>query len=68
MFDNEKIMEAAQKLGLEIKFNSDNPGFHLKNSKNETVSYFDFEAIAAQISERLYKNSSNNETITFDDE
>lgn len=60
MFDNKKIMEAAQELGLEIEIYSDEPGFHLKNSETNTVNYFDYETIAAKFSEQLQKSDFRN--------
>ncbi|GKV66154.1 MULTISPECIES: hypothetical protein [unclassified Sporosarcina] len=42
MFDNDKIVEAAKKLGLIVEVNSKNPGVFFENEKQEDKGSYNF--------------------------
>lgn len=56
MFDLSKIQRAALELGLDLQFNSKNPGFHFIN-QNGNVDIFTFDDLQKSLAEEFWLNN-----------
>lgn len=58
MFDLSKIQRAALELGLDLQFNSKNPGFHFIN-QNGNVDIFTFDDLQKSLVKLKSKHKDN---------
>lgn len=60
MFNLSNIQNAAAKLGIDLQFNSDNPGFHFVKSNGE-VDVFTFDKLQESLINEFSVNKNKND-------
>lgn len=63
MVDKKKLLDAAEKLGLKIKFNSDNPGLY-SNYNHTSYSWNDMQDIVENVFDAKQENKYLADTFT----
>ena len=67
MFNDEKILAAAKKLGLEIEFESENPGLLFLDENREEINFFSFENINSLFNEKFNKDFFKKNSIKLEE-
>lgn len=65
MFKDERIKKAAEKLGLDVEVNSENPGFHFENEDGEIIHAKSFGSILKETKTELGFISSINDELEY---
>lgn len=65
MFNNEKIMAAARKLGLEIEINTDNPGLFFQDDNKEILASYNFDDLNMDFSGKINSNINLTEKVVI---
>lgn len=63
MIDKRRLLDAAEKLGLKIKFNSDNPGLH-SNHDHTSYSWKDMQSIVENVFDVKIESKRFTDTFT----
>lgn len=67
MFNDEKIMAAAKKLGLELEFDSKNPGLFFRNDSHQIGDSFSYDEINNIFSGKMQKSKAGGSAVVLED-